>query len=253
MALVPINVGLIVNDGTGDDLRTAFLKINQNFEEIELAGGQANTISNIGTGIGLFKEKIGVDLRLKSIKAGSGISVTNNPTELLIDNTRNVIVKVNADTGSLTASSVSQEISIVGSTGITTSISGSTLTITGTNYDIETDPTPKLGGNLDLNGFNITGGVGTSVTAQVFSGTLVGNVSGNVFGNVTGNLTGLVNGLDIVDLRNQFLIFDFGILPDINGFREFTNPIQLLLADIIIDMGTILNPSDTGIDGGDFV
>ena len=31
MALQTINVGNFANDGTGDDLRTAFIKVNQNF------------------------------------------------------------------------------------------------------------------------------------------------------------------------------------------------------------------------------
>lgn len=249
MALVPINVGLLVNDGTGDDLRTAFIKINQNFEEIELAGGQANTISNIGTGVGIFKEKIGVDLRLKSLKAGTGITITGNPTELLIENTRNSIITVNANTGSLTASSPTQAISIVGGTGITTSISGTILTINGTNYDIETDTSPRLGGNLDLNGFDIIGASGTNITAQTFTGNLTGNVTGNVLGNLIGNVTGLVNGLDVTQIYNAFFVFDFGLLPT-GTFIDYTNPMQFFLSNIIIDMGTISNPSEVGIDGG---
>jgi hypothetical protein len=67
MALQTINIGNFVNDGTGDDLRTAFSKINANFDEIDLQGGQANTIHNVGTGKGLYKEKIGVDLKLKTL------------------------------------------------------------------------------------------------------------------------------------------------------------------------------------------
>ena len=249
MALVPINVGLLVNDGTGDDLRTAFIKINQNFEEIEFAGGQANTISNIGTGVGLYKEKIGVDLRIKSLKAGSGISITGNPTELLIENTRNSIVTVNANTGSLNVASPTQTLSIVGGTGITTSITGSILTINGTNYDIETDTSPKLGGNLNLNGFDINGGTGSTITADLF----VGSFQGNLTGTVTGNVTGLVNGFDITQIYNTFMIFDFGPFPNVLGFINYNNPMQFLLSNILIDMGTVTNPSSTGIDGGTFV
>lgn len=36
MTIQNINVGNIANDGTGDDLRDAFIKVNQNFQEIEL-------------------------------------------------------------------------------------------------------------------------------------------------------------------------------------------------------------------------
>ena len=240
MALLPINVGFIVNDGTGDDLRTAFIKINQNFEELELRGGQANTISNIGSGVGLYKEKIGVDLRIKSIKAGPGISLVNGNTDITIENNRNVFVKINADTGSLNASSTSQEVNIVGGTGVTTSISGSTLTITGSYYDIELDPTPKLGGNLDLNGFDIDGGTGSRVTADLFIGDLEGTVNGN--------LIGLVNGVDVTNLQNTLFTLDFGSLSPI-----ITNPIQLFFYMNVVDMGTFNNPEPATLEGGFFV
>jgi hypothetical protein len=35
MAIQNINVGLAANDGTGDDLREAFIKINQNFQNLD--------------------------------------------------------------------------------------------------------------------------------------------------------------------------------------------------------------------------
>ena len=37
-----INVGKALNDGTGDDLRDAFIKVNNNFEEL-FTGGIAGT------------------------------------------------------------------------------------------------------------------------------------------------------------------------------------------------------------------
>jgi hypothetical protein len=52
-------------------------------------GGEANTASNVGTGAGgVYKQKVGVDLELKTIKAGSGIAVTNNVSDITIDNTQ---------------------------------------------------------------------------------------------------------------------------------------------------------------------
>jgi hypothetical protein len=35
MAIQTINVGNIPNDGTGDDLREAFVKVNQNFTDVD--------------------------------------------------------------------------------------------------------------------------------------------------------------------------------------------------------------------------
>ena len=43
MTVQLINIGNVANDGTGDDLREAFIKVNQNFEEIDsykLEGGE---------------------------------------------------------------------------------------------------------------------------------------------------------------------------------------------------------------------
>jgi len=50
--------------------------------------GESNTASNVGAGVGkVFKQKVGVDLELKSIKAGTGISISNDVDEVTINNT----------------------------------------------------------------------------------------------------------------------------------------------------------------------
>ena len=36
MAIQTINIGNIANDGTGDDIRVAFGKVSDNFEELDL-------------------------------------------------------------------------------------------------------------------------------------------------------------------------------------------------------------------------
>lgn len=246
MALQTINVGNFANDGTGDDLRTAMIKINANFEELDLQGGQANTISNVGVGLGLYKEKIGVDLRLKTLVAGDGINITSSTNELTVTNNKNVIVKLNADTGSVTASSPTSEVSIVGGTGITTSINGNTLTITGNNYNLNEDPNPSLAGNLDLNGYNIIGNGSTIIVSNIISN-LTGNVTGQLTGNVTGNVNGLVNGIDIRSLMSAIMTFDFGLISN-----QAETPAQWFLLTNNVDLGTFAAPSSMGIDGGSF-
>lgn len=92
MTIKPINVGNVVNDGSGDDLRTAFVKVNENFTELVNMQGEDNTASNVGTGTGVFKEKVNTDLKFKSIVAGTGITVTSDANTITLANT-----SVNAD------------------------------------------------------------------------------------------------------------------------------------------------------------
>jgi hypothetical protein len=50
--------------------------------------GEANTASNTGTGVGLFKSKVGLDLQFKSLVAGTGISFdTSNNNQIVINST----------------------------------------------------------------------------------------------------------------------------------------------------------------------
>ena len=66
MPLQQINLGNQVNDGLGDDLRTAFQKVNANFAT--LGDSLTTTASNVGaTGFGIFKRKNGPDLEFKKL------------------------------------------------------------------------------------------------------------------------------------------------------------------------------------------
>ena len=52
MAIQTIKIGTYPNDGTGDDLRTAFEKVNANFQELNVDINVASA-ENIGPGVGI--------------------------------------------------------------------------------------------------------------------------------------------------------------------------------------------------------
>lgn len=74
MSVQTINIGNRVNDGLGDDLRTAFEKVNSNFVELEQS--LTITASNVGTtGAKVFKQKTGSNLEFKNLIDGRNINL----------------------------------------------------------------------------------------------------------------------------------------------------------------------------------
>jgi environmental stress-induced protein Ves len=64
-------------------------------------GGEVNTASNLGTGSGLFADKVGVDLQFKSLKAGAGVTLSSTATEVTIvaSGAGGAVDSVNGQTG----------------------------------------------------------------------------------------------------------------------------------------------------------
>lgn len=88
---IPIAV-IFVKHGTTNLSNTNDCEIRpvskNNLGGISLGGGESNTVSNVGTsGIGLFKQKVGVDLEFKNLKANSAkIAITEDT----VNNTVNI-------------------------------------------------------------------------------------------------------------------------------------------------------------------
>ena len=84
MTIQTINIGNQVNDGLGDDLRTAFEKVNANFNEMD--GQLTVTASNVGSvGSGIFKQKTGQDLEFKRLVSGNKILVDEAVDSVIIN------------------------------------------------------------------------------------------------------------------------------------------------------------------------
>ena len=89
MAVQLINIGNTANDGTGDDLREAFVKVNNNFNELDLRDDEQTTVTNLGsTGEGVFKEKINYDLKFKKLVGGAGLTLTTTDNNITIANNK---------------------------------------------------------------------------------------------------------------------------------------------------------------------
>ena len=86
MTIQTINIGNVVNDGLGEDLRTAFEKVNANFTD--LSTQLTITATNVGAvGVGVFKEKVGADLRFKKLVSGTKMLLAENTDTVTVNNT----------------------------------------------------------------------------------------------------------------------------------------------------------------------
>lgn len=104
MAIQTINIGNQVNDGLGDDLRTAFQKVNANFSNLN--SQLTITASNLGaTGTGVFKEKVGVDLQFKKLVSGTKMALDDTGNTIVINSTApDAFVRIATDSGNVQAS-----------------------------------------------------------------------------------------------------------------------------------------------------
>jgi len=237
MAIELINVGQIANDGTGDDLREAFVKINQNLEELDLRDDEQTTASNLGkTGEGVFAQKINYDLQFKRLVAGDNVilSTTDNTIEIDAD----VGIKsltIDTDSGSIIQNNNSSSIQIKGGEGIETSVDGDSIVIDNVSItDLLSDPNPRLGSTLDAQDNDI--------------------INVNTLSSI--NIQSLVHGIDVRNINNNietletqvnelFIDFDFGKFDQI-----VTSIFEWLISSADVDFGTFTNPDPRTVELG---
>jgi hypothetical protein len=208
MAIQTINIGTIANDGTGDDLREAFVKVNNNFTELNARSTESTTVANLGSaGEGVFGQISGTELQIKKIVAGTAISLAADANAITINSTATGLpsVQIFADNNNITLDSNGNSLTLAGGGTTTTNLNGTTLTISSVT-SLQTDTDPKLTATLNAQTNNIT----------------------NV-----GNMTGNVHGLDIrtFDGLQQYLTFDQGLAVP----SEFTNTLEYLAHNLDIE------------------
>ena len=247
MAVQLINIGNVANDGTGDDLREAMIKINTNFEELDLRDDEQTSASNLGdTGEGLFLRRNVYDLEFKKISAGANVTLTADDNKIVIAADSGVSdLTITADTGNVVLDD-SAALTISGGADISTAIVDGVLTVAYTGVtDLVSDTTPQLSADLDAQANNLLN-VGTITTTGI-NGPVTGNVTGNVTGDLTGNVTGLVHGIDIRTLLSAANGADFGTVNP-----TITNIIEYITFNTDVEWGTFILPNGASFDLGTF-
>jgi hypothetical protein len=105
MTIQLINIGNQVNDGLGDDLRSAFQKVNANFSE--LSAQLTITAVNLGiNGTGVFKDKVGAELQFKKLVSGTKMLLDDTGNTIIFNSTApDAFIRVDTDSGVVLASS----------------------------------------------------------------------------------------------------------------------------------------------------
>jgi hypothetical protein len=251
-----VNVGQVANDGTGDDLREAFLKINGNFLYLGNRLGTDPSGANVGTtGESVFKEVVDFQYRFRKIDADGNLHVRLVGDVVTLDFRPNSAVSFLGqnitNAGSVTATSFTGPL-----TGnVTGTVSGNAGSVTNGVY---TTGDQTISGVKTFNSTitaSVTGNAGT-VTNGVYT---EGNQTINGFktftqpitGLLSGNVTGLIRSpgqtayVDVSNLERRINTFDYGVINPV-----FVDPISYYLYVLGTDMGTFINPSDFGIDAG---
>lgn len=245
MAIETINLGTYANDGQGDDLRSAFQKVNSNFTQLD------NIVAvdgiNLGTGAPVFGSKItdpgiGDKLTFRSIIAGTNLNVSSDSTSI-------------------------------------------TLSAPDSINNLVEDTSPQLGGNLDLSTYSITGtgsiNISGIITATEFIGNLTGHADavingvytvGNqtidgvktfldtIQGNLDGNASTVTNGVYTTSSINALVDVDTLTTPPVPGQALVWSGTTWAPGNMsggqpggTLDFGSFVSPAGTSLDMGPIV
>jgi hypothetical protein len=131
MAVQLINVGRLANDGTGDDLREAFIKINQNFQLFEFIDNPSAV--NLGTaGAEVFAQIEDGEFQFRRLVPGQNIVLNqfDNSIEIISTAaTQSTNFQIIGDNSNTLIVNDNIQIRFKGDNGIITSASENTKTI----------------------------------------------------------------------------------------------------------------------------
>lgn len=227
MPIQTINLGTYANSGTGDDLRTAFEKVNANFQFLDEIS--AVTAENVGTGSQIFKEKSGDNLRLRSILAGTGMTVTQNANDITLAS----VIDITRDTVPVLGGSLQ--------------LGGYSITGTG-NINISGGGT--FSGDVEINGGDLTSLVNTFNLLNTTVTTV--NFGGNANNINIGKNTGIVTVASELRVNEDVVIGNNGRLKTTNTsgyvYNETANYVFVGQTAIRIDIGS---PSGEVVLGND--
>ena len=228
MAIQTINIGQVANDGTGDDLREAFVKVNNNFTELSNRIPEQTTASNLGTvGEGVFAQKVTYDLQFKKIKAGGNVTVTSDSNNVIISSVGGLqSLIVATDSGNITLSE-GETFTIAGGNNVTTQVNGENGISINAATELSTDLTPQLGANLDGQNRDILNVRNIESLVHMVD---VRDIYGFNFGTLTGSTSSIIEFLGSAVDINLGTISQPGLQDDST------------IDDLSIDVGTITNP-----------
>ena len=253
-----VNLGLVANDGTGDDLRSAFEKINNSFEYLGTRIGPNPAGANLGsTGESVFKEVVNFEYRFRKIDADGNLRVRLVGDVITLDFRPNSSVNFYnqdiANAGSVTATAFVGPVTGNVAGNVTGNLTGTILTAAQSNITSVgilggLTVTAPISGSVTGNAGTVTNGVYTTGD-QTIGGVKTFNsaVNADLIGDVTGMIktTGTDTYVDVSDLERRINTFDYGVINPV-----FVDPIRYYLYAVGTDMGTFNNPSEFGIDAG---
>jgi hypothetical protein len=233
MSIQTVNLGTYANDGTGDDLRTAFEKVIGNFDYLDLI--KAEDGENLGTAVpnthGVYAGVDGVTLQFKSIRQGDNIVITSDGNTITlrpkdsinaVEEDPNPKLGGDLETAGYNIFSEGLPLNIYvhnnylslynydTTTGDYLPLALNALQLTGNNFNspgtttLTTYPGDGLDilSDLDLTLISTSGTIylvgptisTSSISADEFIGPLTGSVTGNTNGTHTGPVIGNVTG-----------------------------------------------------------